>query len=61
MGWEILGVLVLVVAVIVGPFASLRAVSRYRLRMSAAAKRRQAEMEARDRAEDAADRPHGFW
>lgn len=51
----VIGVVVLVVALIVGPFATLRAVSRYRDRRKpppAAPKRDY---------EDDPDRPSGFW
>ncbi|WP_020647886.1 hypothetical protein [Solimonas variicoloris] len=51
----VIGVVVLVVALIVGPFATLRAVSRYRDRRKpppAATKRDD---------EDDPDRPSGFW
>ncbi|HSW13051.1 MAG TPA: hypothetical protein VLI06_09455 [Solimonas sp.] len=62
MNWEIVGVVALVVALIAGPFATLRAVSEYRIRMSAAAKKRQAEMAAKEKTEEASgDKPKGFW
>lgn len=62
MSAEFFWVIVLVVVLIAGPFATLRAVSEYRVRMSAAAKKRQAEIEAQEKAEEASDKkPGGFW
>jgi len=55
MNATVIGVLVLVVVLIVGPFATLRAVSHYKARRSAAKK------PVDDDKPDDPDRPRGFW
>lgn len=54
----IVWVLVLVVVLIVGPFATLRAVSHYKSRKSAAAK---SGARPDEDGPDDPDRPRGFW
>lgn len=62
MGAEFFWVAVLVVILLAGPFATLRAVSAYRLRVSESVKKRQQEMEAKEKAEESSpDKPRGFW
>lgn len=51
----VIWVLVLVVVLIVGPFATLRAVSHYKARKAAAKK------PADDDKPDDPDKPRGFW
>lgn len=55
MNWTLIGILALVVVLIVGPFATLRAVSYYRTRR--APKPRQVV----DDDENDPDKPTGFW
>ncbi|MGH8445524.1 MAG: hypothetical protein ACREVL_09655 [Solimonas sp.] len=55
MNGTIIGVIILVVALIVGPFATLRAVSYYRERRKAPPVAPKAEDE------DDPDKPSGFW
>lgn len=62
MSAEFFWAIVVVLALLLGPFAALRAVSHYRIRMTAAQKQRAAELEAREKAEEAAgNKPGGFW
>ncbi|WP_157622947.1 hypothetical protein [Solimonas soli] len=58
MNGTIIGVIILVIALIVGPFATLRAVSYYRGRRSG---RPATPSAARPDAEDDPDKPSGFW
>lgn len=56
--WTIL----LVVVLLLGPFAALRVVSHVRIRLTAAQKRRQELLEQQEKEEEArGDRPGGFW
>jgi len=57
MNSTIIGVIALVVVLIVGPFATLRAVSHYRARRTPPAAPRPTQ--AND--EDDPDKPSGFW
>lgn len=60
MSAEIFWVIVLVVALLAAPFAALHAVSQYRIRVTAAQKKRAAELEAQEKAEEArGDKPGG--
>lgn len=56
MSTTVILVLVLVVALIVGPFATLRAVSHYKARKQSAAKK-----PAEADEPDDPDKPKGFW
>ena len=56
MNATVIGVLVLVVVLIVGPFATLRAVSHYKARRGAMKK-----PPADDDNPDGPDKPKGFW
>jgi len=54
--------IVVVLALLFGPFAALRAVSQYRIRMTAAQKKRAALLEAQEKSEEASgNKPSGFW
>lgn len=55
MNGTLIGVIILVIALIVGPFATLRAVSYYRIK-----RRPPTQTAARDD-EDDPDKPSGFW
>lgn len=57
MNSTIIGIIILVVVLIVGPFATLRAVSHYRARRTPPPTSRQ--NTAND--EDDPDKPTGFW
>ena len=57
MNATVIWVLVLVVVLIVGPFATLRAVSHYKARRTASLKKPPAD----DDDPDDPDKPRGFW
>ena len=66
MNWTLIGIIALVVVLIVGPFATLRAVSHYRQRRVDGAAGgdkppTEAESKAASDAENEDDKPSGFW
>lgn len=66
MNWTLVGIIALVVVLIVGPFATLRAVSHYRQRrQDGVAGSDQPSTDAENRAasdaENEDDKPSGFW
>jgi len=62
MSTEFFWAIVVVLALLLGPFAALRAVSQYRIRMTAEQKKRAAQLEAQEKAEEATgNKPGGFW
>jgi hypothetical protein len=61
MSAEFFWAILLVVALIAGPFAALRAASSYRIRMTAAQKKRQALLEEQEKAAEARGDKPGFW
>ena len=66
MNWILVGILALVVVLIVGPFATLRAVSHYRQRRQDGVAGSdkpptEAQAKAAAAAQDEDDKPSGFW
>lgn len=60
MSAEFIWAILIVIALLAGPFAALKAVTHFRI--SAEQKRRQAELEREEQdAQARGDRPKGFW